>query len=120
MPDRLARKLDRAAERLGASKRDLLAALVEEHLNVDGGEFLGRPMRAEAAPDGEAAPAAPEVLTVDEAAALLRVAAEDVTALIEAGGLPARRVGAHWRLSREAVLGWLAGGGVDEPLPGQV
>ncbi len=34
MPDRLAGKLDKAAERLGASKREVLAMLVNDHLDV--------------------------------------------------------------------------------------
>jgi excisionase family DNA binding protein len=40
-----------------------------------------------------------------------------VLALIEAGDLPARRLGQDWRLSRTAVLAWLRGGrpGTGEP-----
>jgi excisionase family DNA binding protein len=113
MPDRLARKLDRAAERLGASKRDVLAALVNDHLDVDGDNFviaLGSSRAAPAGPElGE--PGAGEVLTLEETAELLRVEPGDVLALIEAGELPARLLGRQWRLSRTAVLAWLAGDG---------
>jgi excisionase family DNA binding protein len=43
MPPLLADKLDRAAERLGASKRDVLAALVSDHLDTDGENFVLHP-----------------------------------------------------------------------------
>lgn len=118
MPDKLARKLDQAAERLGISKRDVLAALVNDHLDVAGNNLVlglvaGRARQPEtAAPD-----AAGEVLTLEDAAGLLRAEPDDVLALIEAGELPARRLGQDWRLSRTAVLAWLRGGrpGTVEP-----
>jgi excisionase family DNA binding protein len=52
-----------------------------------------------------------EVLTLQEAAALLRVEPGDVETAIEKGELPARRLGQQWRLSRTAVLAWLQGRG---------
>jgi len=108
MPDRLARKLDKAAQRLGATKRDVLAALVNDYLDVEGDSLVvglrdGRAARA-AAPEP-----AGEVLTLEDAGELLRVQASDVLALIEGGELPARLVGQQWRLSRTAVLAWLRG-----------
>ncbi|ONH29163.1 helix-turn-helix domain-containing protein [Pseudofrankia asymbiotica] len=167
MPDKLAQKLDKAAERFGVSKRDLLATLVSDHLDVEGDELVFRPhgrgpggKRTGERPDGEGAgdrphdesatssrgarpgdfwkkraadawgagtaaggarteedraepsaptPAAPvsEVLTLEEAAELLRVSVDDVRALVESGDLPARRIGETWRLTRTAVLTWL-------------
>jgi excisionase family DNA binding protein len=112
MPDRLARKLDRAAERLGATKRDVLATLVNDHLDVDGDNFviaLGGGRAAPAAGPELGEPGAGEVLTLEETAELLRVEPGDVLALIEAGELPARLLGRQWRLSRTAVLAWLSG-----------
>jgi excisionase family DNA binding protein len=50
-----------------------------------------------------------EVLSLDEAAALLRVKPEAVRALAEAQRIPARRVGDTWRFSRAALLEWLKG-----------
>jgi excisionase family DNA binding protein len=50
-----------------------------------------------------------QVLDLEEAAALLRVAPDAVRALAEAGRIPARRVGDTWRFSRAAVLEWLKG-----------
>lgn len=107
MSDRLARKLDKAAERLGLSKRDVLAALVNDHLDVEGDSLVVGLRRA--APATEPGPAG-EVLTLEDAAELLRVQTSDVLALVEAGELPARRLGQQWRLSRTAVLAWLRGG----------
>ena len=106
MPDRIARKLDKAAEKLGASKRDILAMLVNDHLDVAADALVIKPPGGHA-PQPEAVAPDGEVLTLDEAAQLLRAETGDVLALIEAGELPARRLGQHWRLSRTAVLAWL-------------
>lgn len=54
-------------------------------------------------------PEPPEVLTVDEAARLLRVEPEALLDLALTEQVPGRRVGASWRFSRAALLGWLAG-----------
>lgn len=53
----------------------------------------------------------PDVLTVDETAALLRVNRKTVYDAIKRGELPGvRRLGRSIRLSRSAVLAWLAEG----------
>jgi excisionase family DNA binding protein len=52
-----------------------------------------------------------EVLTLEDASELLRVAAEDVEALATAGELPGRKIGEAWRFSRAALLRWLGGSG---------
>jgi excisionase family DNA binding protein len=53
----------------------------------------------------------PEVLTVDELAALLRVDRKTVYAQIARGEIPGvRRLGKTIRISRDAVLRWLAEG----------
>jgi excisionase family DNA binding protein len=50
----------------------------------------------------------PEVLTVDELAALLRVERKTAYAAVARGEIPgARRVGRSIRISRDAVLEWL-------------
>jgi excisionase family DNA binding protein len=55
--------------------------------------------------------AAPQVLTVDELAALLRVERKTAYAAIARGEIPGvRRIGGVIRVSREAVLAWLASG----------
>lgn len=112
MPDRLAHELDSAAIRLGAGKRDIISALVDDHLDLDGDDLAVRPRGGP--PVAVVAPE-PEVLTVEDAASLLRVPAEDVLALIEQGELPARRIGDRWRLTRTAVLAWLRGDGPSGP-----
>ena len=54
-------------------------------------------------------PEQPEVLTVDEAALLLRVEPEALLELAKIEQVPGRRVGDSWRFSRATLLGWLAG-----------
>jgi excisionase family DNA binding protein len=49
----------------------------------------------------------PDVLTLDEAAAYLRVAPDAVLRMIGDEQLPARRFGADWRFSKSAVHAWL-------------
>ena len=49
----------------------------------------------------------PEVLTLAEAAAYLRVAETAVTDLMRRHGLPGRQVGNEWRLLKAAIEDWL-------------
>jgi excisionase family DNA binding protein len=49
-----------------------------------------------------------DVLTLEEAAAYLRVSAEDVLAMMGAEGLPGRKFGAEWRFYRAALQEWLS------------
>ena len=51
-----------------------------------------------------------EVLTLEEAAALLRLPVEPVRARAFSGALPGRAFGDEWRFSRAALLAWLADG----------
>jgi excisionase family DNA binding protein len=117
LPVREAEKLDRAAERQRASKRDVIATLLAEHLDADGDQR--RRVIIEDGVDhlavGHAAftPAPPDaVLTLEEAAELLRVAPETLLARAEAGDVPARKLGDDWRFRRDALLDWL---GAEEP-----
>ncbi len=119
MPDKLARKLDEAAERLGISKREVVAALVNDHLGVAGEDLVFGLVGGRARQPATAAPdPAGEVLTLEDAAGLLRAEPADVLALIEAGELPARRLGQDWRLSGTAVLAWLRGDRPEDGRPG--
>ena len=95
LPRRAAEQLESVAAETGSSKREVITRLITGDDLVVGAHAF-RP--AEPSP----------VLTVEEAAELLRVEPDVVQALAEAGDLPARRVGEQWRLSREAVLAWLA------------
>ena len=49
----------------------------------------------------------PEVLTLAEAAAYLRVSEAQIMNLVGPRGLPGRMVGSEWRFSRAALLEWL-------------
>jgi excisionase family DNA binding protein len=55
------------------------------------------------------APHEPEVLTLEEAAGLLRLGEAAARAAAEAGEIPARRIGGRWRFSRRRLLEWLEG-----------
>lgn len=118
LPAEQASRLGRAADALGAAKKDLVAALIAEHVDPDsaaglerlremgGREPLGSSLslghHAFRPQDGL------EVLTVAQAAAFLQVGEDEVLALADAGGLPGRRIGEQWRFSRAALLAWLA------------
>jgi excisionase family DNA binding protein len=49
------------------------------------------------------APAAPEIMTLSEAAAYMRVGEEDVLAVIQSGELKAKKIGTSYRISKKAV-----------------
>jgi len=49
-----------------------------------------------------------DVLTLDEAAAYLRVSTDDVLQMIKAQDLPGRKFGAEWRFCRAAIQDWLS------------
>lgn len=51
---------------------------------------------------------APDVLTLEEAAAFLRVTEEQLRSQAQAGGMPARCLGGEWRFARSALYQWLA------------
>jgi excisionase family DNA binding protein len=102
LPRREADLLDRVAFEGKISKRELVTTLVQRYLGEDKQELaLGR---------HDFRPAeAPDVLTLEQAAALLQVDAAEITALAEAGELPGRRIGGEWRFPRAALLAWLGG-----------
>ena len=55
-------------------------------------------------------PRSPEVLTLEDAAALLQVEPDVVLELARAGTLPGRELGGEWRFARVALLEWLGAG----------
>jgi excisionase family DNA binding protein len=86
--------------------------------SVQEGRLMARPKNAkkpavrtklstgtQAAPDREAR--WPEVLTLAEAAAYLRVPEAEVARMVGPRGLPGRLIGSEWRFSRTAVNPWL-------------
>jgi excisionase family DNA binding protein len=50
-----------------------------------------------------------EILTVDEAADLLRIPRSTIYKLAQLGKIPAQKVGRHWRFHRAALVDWIAG-----------
>jgi excisionase family DNA binding protein len=120
LPREEADKLDRFVFQHRVPKRDVVRRLVAEHLE-DADVIWRQPLppptpmppgsevvvgRADFVPAD-----APEVLTVEQAAELLQVEADDVRALADAGELPGRRIGDEWRFLRRALLAWLGGEG---------
>src|SRR3954471_14412497 len=94
LPDEAAEKLDRAAFELKTPKQNLVAQLVSNHLTVGRAEFF---------PNDD-----PTVMTLDEAAELLRIDSKKLAKLAAAGEVPARKLGADWRFSRSGLLNWLS------------
>lgn len=124
LPAEHAARLDRAAARVRAAKKDLIAGLVDRYVDPESPEGLAR-LRELAEPRrvvvelgertqvvGHAAFRAldpPEVLTAEQAAELLAVPVEELVELAGRGELPGRRIGERWRFSRAALLDWLGG-----------
>jgi excisionase family DNA binding protein len=50
-----------------------------------------------------------DILTVDEAAELLKIPRSSVYKLAQQGKIPAQKVGRHWRFHRATLLKWIAG-----------
>jgi excisionase family DNA binding protein len=127
IPTEQASGLDRAAFELKLSKQDLVTALLARYVDPASPASLAA-LRDLGASDarrvvvetsGEELTVgrhafmpdpAPEVLTLEQAAALLHADVDAVAALAESGELPARRIGQAWRFYRQAILDWLAGG----------
>lgn len=98
------RRLERAVSVSGRSKRQIVEEAVRDHLD-DQGLVVGRVSLREPAP---------EVLTLYEAAALLRVDASELEAAASSGGVPGRQIGETWRFSKPALIEWL---GQQPPFP---
>ncbi len=70
-------------------------------------QALGQAMTPQA---GAQAPAAaiPEIMTLSEAAAYMRVGEEDVLAIIQSGELKAKKIGTSYRIARKAIDEYLS------------
>ena len=61
---------------------------------------------------GQTAPCSAAVLTLEEAATLLRIDPENLQRLAERGTVPGRQVGSVWRFDCTALMSWLRGSDV--------
>jgi excisionase family DNA binding protein len=106
LPRAQAALLDGLAAQSGRSKQHLVSELVAQGLSPGAQVSLGRiELSSRASPAPEDA-----VLTLDEAAALLKLPRDVVRHRADEGDLPGRRFGDEWRFSRVAVLDWLEQG----------
>ncbi len=95
LPREQAAALDRMVDATGARKQQLVSEMLAGQLAVGHAEVI------------ESA-AAPEVLTLEQAAELLQLPVETVRTSAESGELPGRPFEGEWRFARAAVLAWLA------------
>jgi len=49
----------------------------------------------------------PEIMTIGESAAYLRISQSSLYKLAQEGRIPCQKVGRHWRFRREAIDRWL-------------
>lgn len=73
------------------------------------GAMSGAQQAGQQAPQAGGAAAASAVMTLEEAAAYLKVNPADVQALIDSGELKARTIGSQVRISKDAIDSYLAG-----------
>jgi excisionase family DNA binding protein len=73
------------------------------------GQAMGQAMQGGQQAGGESTqPAAPDIMTLSEAAAYMRVGEEDVLEAIKSGELKAKKIGSSYRISKEAIDAFLA------------
>ena len=106
VPKNQAAALDRLASQSGRAKQHVVSELVGQALTATPRQLaMGR---VEVSSTSETRD--DEVLTLEEAARVLKLPLDVVRARAEESDLPARRFGAEWRFSKLAVLAWLAHG----------
>jgi excisionase family DNA binding protein len=106
LPREQAAALDRLADTTGRHKQHVVSEILADRLTAG-----ARPWSVGRVEISSIPPApADEVLTLEEAAALLKLPADAVRTSAEAGDLPGRRFAKEWRFARTAVLAWLAAG----------
>jgi excisionase family DNA binding protein len=88
------------------------ANLAGAGVGLGAGMVMGQAMMGQTAqqqaPAAAAPAAAPDIMTLSEAAAYMRVGEEDVLAIITSGELKAKKIGASYRISKSAVDDFLA------------
>jgi excisionase family DNA binding protein len=106
LPTDQAAALDRLADATGRLKQHLVSELLADRLRSAAGPVSVGRVEVTNTP----VTLADDVLTLEEAAALLKLPAGTVRSRAEEGDLPGRRFGQEWRFARLAVLAWLADG----------
>jgi excisionase family DNA binding protein len=108
VPRAEAEKLERLSYELKVPKQAIIAGLLarhpepgEEASETGGNVSVGRV--------GFRPDPAPDVLTLEQLAALLQLDVEMARGLAETGDLPGRKLGDEWRFARDSVLAWLSG-----------
>lgn len=56
------------------------------------------------------APEQPEILNIEEAAALLGVSIKTFNKVLHSQNMPARKIGREWKFSRSALIAWVGSG----------
>ena len=123
LPAAQAERLEKAASELGTTKKNLITALVANYVHTASRPLperqtptAGGPRRLVVELGGQEPTVGhaaffpheqADVLTIAEAAELLRVDPETVENLARSGELPGRRIGDEWRFSRSALVRWL-------------
>jgi hypothetical protein len=90
-------RLERAVALSGKTKRQLVDEALLDQFS-DEGFVVGRVALREEAP---------EVMTLGEAAALLRLESPALEQAARVGEVPARKIAGCWRFSKTALLAWL-------------
>ena len=106
LPRNQATALDRLADATGRPKQHLVSELLADRLAPGNRPLSVGRIEVSNASD----PRADDVLTLEEAAALLKLPVDSVRARAEDGELPGRRFGKEWRFARTAILDWLTKG----------
>ena len=106
LPKDQAAALDRLADVTGRHKQHLVSELLADRLTSGAGSVSVGRVEVSNTPIA----LTDEVLTLEEAAGLLKLPSDTVRSRAEEGDLPGRRFGKEWRFARIAVLAWLADG----------
>jgi len=106
LPRNQATALDRLADATGRPKQHLVSELLADRLAPGNRPLSVGRIEVSNASD----PHADDVLTLEGAAALLKLPVDSVRTRAEDGELPGRRFGKEWRFARTAILEWLADG----------
>ncbi len=94
IPEAQSKRIESLATELGQSKQQVVTGILGSGLSES--------------TDQLEMPTTSDVLTLQQAAALLGVATEAVEDAVRKQGLPGRLIGNEWRFARQALLAWLS------------